>query len=356
MRFVLVGILAASVGCGSVIKSKCGDGMVSGTEACDEGAMNGDAASCCSSECTLVAAGVTCRASLGVCDIAETCSGTEGACPADMTMPDGMACSGGNGSNECSAADTCKAGACANNDLAVGDHCNGDACRLETCNAAHTCPGAGTKVVTITDSHTTTPSENMDLQWQTVATSMGYTATIVPRTTLDTLSNLAGTDILIVASSTQALTPAERDNVAAFIASGHGVYVQGEYIETFAGNVLFQALVAANGGSFTWGPDITGQFNAVPVGCFGTTPNAAMMPFNQNYGVTGTSSGAGISSVQVDEGTTQPIAFAFCRSGGGEVIVKTDQDDIRTPPAGSSVLDLMKNILYRLTYASSCVQ
>lgn len=351
---LLVVVLALASACGSVIKAKCGDGMVGDGEACDEGAMNGDPSGCCSSTCTFVAAGVTCRAAQGVCDIAETCTGNAAACPGDMTMPDGMSCSGGNGVSACSAADTCKAGACVNNDIPAGAACGSDACHLEVCTASGTCPTASGLVVTITDSSTAVMSENMDLEWKSVAMAIGYVPTIVPKTNLDNLSNLTGTDILIVSSGTQALTQPERDNVAAFVASGHGVYLQGEYLATYEGNVTFAQIANANGAQFTWGADITGTFSAVPVGCFGTTPNVATTPFNQNYAVTGAAAGAGVSNVQLDQGTNQPVAFAFCRSGGGEAIVKTDQDDIRVPTG--SVQDLMKNILYKLSYASTCVQ
>lgn len=136
--------------------------------------------------------------------------------------------------------------------------------------------------------------------------------------------------------------------------SGRGVYVQGEYLATYEGNITFSQIVAANGGSFTWGPNITGLFPALATGCFGTTPNVAMTAFQQNYAVTGTAVGAGVAAVQVDTATNQPVAFSYCKAGGGLVIVKTDQDDIRVPTG--SVLDVMKNILYRLSYAKTCVQ
>src|SRR5437899_3022932 len=47
-------------------------------------------------------AGVTCRTSAGDCDVAENCTGTSTECPADAFLPEGTQCSGG----------TCQAGAC----------------------------------------------------------------------------------------------------------------------------------------------------------------------------------------------------------------------------------------------------
>src|SRR5439155_9793038 len=40
------------------------------------------------------AASVTCRASAGQCDVAESCTGTSGACPADVFKPATKSCTG----------------------------------------------------------------------------------------------------------------------------------------------------------------------------------------------------------------------------------------------------------------------
>src|SRR5947207_2012003 len=59
----------------------CGNGVVEATEACDDGNLvNGD---CCSSACAIEAAGTVCRASAGVCDVQETCTGSSVTCPND---------------------------------------------------------------------------------------------------------------------------------------------------------------------------------------------------------------------------------------------------------------------------------
>jgi uncharacterized repeat protein (TIGR03803 family) len=50
-----------------------------------------------------------CRASAGQCDVAETCTGMSVACPANALASDGTSCSDG---NACTLADTCQAGAC----------------------------------------------------------------------------------------------------------------------------------------------------------------------------------------------------------------------------------------------------
>ena len=59
----------------------CGNGVTEPGEQCDDGNLaNGD---CCSATCLFEAAGTPCRAAAGVCDLAETCTGTSGTCPAD---------------------------------------------------------------------------------------------------------------------------------------------------------------------------------------------------------------------------------------------------------------------------------
>jgi hypothetical protein len=91
----------------------CGDGVVSAGEQCDCGQANcgaidpccngstcrltaGSACSdfndtCCRS-CQVVSAATPCRASRGECDVAETCDGQRGQCPADVALGDGRAC------------------------------------------------------------------------------------------------------------------------------------------------------------------------------------------------------------------------------------------------------------------------
>ncbi len=54
----------------------CGNGVVECNEQCDGGP-------CCTPQCTFVPAGTLCRASAGVCDVAESCTGASSACPAD---------------------------------------------------------------------------------------------------------------------------------------------------------------------------------------------------------------------------------------------------------------------------------
>ena len=63
----------------------CGNGIVEGGEACDDGNLvSGD---CCSSSCTIESAGTVCRPAINACDVAETCTGSSPTCPADTQPP-----------------------------------------------------------------------------------------------------------------------------------------------------------------------------------------------------------------------------------------------------------------------------
>ncbi|MBY0279103.1 hypothetical protein K2Z84_27535 [Candidatus Binatia bacterium] len=75
----------ADFGLARLLIDDCGDGFLDAGEACDGGA----GPSCCSSSCTIAPAGETCRAAADACDVAETCDGIVGECPADDVLPDG---------------------------------------------------------------------------------------------------------------------------------------------------------------------------------------------------------------------------------------------------------------------------
>ena len=70
----------------------CGNGVLDPGEGCDAGADNGTPESCCGSDCTLRAAGETCRPTSSACDIPDTCTGTTAACPSDEFAPAGTPC------------------------------------------------------------------------------------------------------------------------------------------------------------------------------------------------------------------------------------------------------------------------
>ena len=67
--------------------SDCGDGQTDNTgtnpEQCDLGGSNGASTSCCTSACAFRGAGLICRVAAGVCDLADTCTGSSATCPGD---------------------------------------------------------------------------------------------------------------------------------------------------------------------------------------------------------------------------------------------------------------------------------
>jgi cysteine-rich repeat protein len=78
-------MLCAFVLSAAAAHATCGDGIVDPGEACDVG--QNTAGSCCTSSCTLVAAGTACRPAAGDCDVAEVCDGSSALCPTNAFLP-----------------------------------------------------------------------------------------------------------------------------------------------------------------------------------------------------------------------------------------------------------------------------
>lgn len=70
----------------------CGNGIVDWDEECDEGGANGSPTSCCIEYCFYAWPDIVCRPEASACDVAETCTGTSGTCPMDLVAPMGTAC------------------------------------------------------------------------------------------------------------------------------------------------------------------------------------------------------------------------------------------------------------------------
>jgi len=114
----------------TITGSQCGNGIVEDGEDCDCGGDDGCAGNsccdsstckfvdgavcdpsnegCCTLQCQFESAGTVCRASTGVCDPQETCSGVGADCPADQTAEDGTSCGDGL---------KCASGQCTSRDL-----------------------------------------------------------------------------------------------------------------------------------------------------------------------------------------------------------------------------------------------
>ena len=68
----------------------CSNGVIDPGEQCDDGNLsNGD---CCSSTCQFEPSTTVCRPAASECDVAESCTGTTGTCPADGFKSSGTPC------------------------------------------------------------------------------------------------------------------------------------------------------------------------------------------------------------------------------------------------------------------------
>jgi hypothetical protein len=116
----------------------CGNGVVNAGEQCDVGAANGTSGACCTGDCTFRQAGQTCRSAGGACDLAETCTGGSGTCPADGVRSSGAVCRSAAG--VCDVADVCDGASSACPDVLA----SGAVCRsaVGICDVAETCNGA----------------------------------------------------------------------------------------------------------------------------------------------------------------------------------------------------------------------
>jgi hypothetical protein len=101
----------------------------------------------------------------------------------------------------------------------------------------------GPHAITIIESQSANADHRMDLRWQERATAMGHTATIVNQEALDDIGNLAGTDILIVASGVIDLPPGRVQTILQFVESHGPAYLQGEYHPSYTSNLAFQEIV-----------------------------------------------------------------------------------------------------------------
>jgi len=123
-------------GDGFTCASVCGDHLIAGDEACDEGdGVNGTPGSCCAADCRLET-GRACHPGGGPCDPAESCDGIHAACPADALAPDGLEC---DDDDACTTDDRCAAGACLGSPLAADACDDANGCTADRCDALAGC-------------------------------------------------------------------------------------------------------------------------------------------------------------------------------------------------------------------------
>ncbi len=203
----------------------------------------------------------------------------------------------------------------------------------------------GARTISIIESQSVEPHHSTDLRWQTVATSMGHTATIVDQTALDSIANFDGVHILIVSSGIVDLPTYRIQVIKQFVESGRPVYLQGEYICDYsAGNVAFSDIVTALGGSFTSTGILAG--NLVPMNVLGslaTQPNVVPTLPRFWYGCAATGDGT-IENILEYGG--EYLGWIFTApAGGGRIIHTTDEDWVSEAFIYPEAIALMENIV-----------
>jgi hypothetical protein len=181
--------------------------------------------------------------------------------------------------------------------------------------------------VVIIESQSYNTGHNMDDQWLTVASGMGFTATINPQSTLDSTAFFGTTDILVISSGVISLSSAALTNITDFVSGGGQVYLQGEYLPTYNTNILFGSLVNSLGGSFSLGSTWSGDLIPMAVsGVLSTTPNTVGSIGYHWYGADGIA-GALVTPFMHYGGSD--FGWMFEAPSGGKVVHNTDQDWIR---------------------------
>src|SRR5262245_33550248 len=89
---VALAVLASLLvlGAAPAAMAACGEWILDAGETCDDG--NTLPNDCCSPTCQIEPASTICRASAGLCDLQETCTGSSPTCPPDSFKTTGTLC------------------------------------------------------------------------------------------------------------------------------------------------------------------------------------------------------------------------------------------------------------------------
>ncbi|NQU49923.1 MAG: hypothetical protein HQ519_14820 [Planctomycetes bacterium] len=204
--------------------------------------------------------------------------------------------------------------------------------------------------VLIIESQSANSGHDMDVEWQAVASGMGFTATINSQSTLDTTAFFATADILVISSGVITLSSSGIANIMDFVDAGGQVYLQGEYLPTYNTNIAFANIVNALGGGFSVGSTWSGDL--VPMGVSGvlsTTPNSVPSISYHWYGCDGA---AGALVTPFMHYQTGNFGWIFDAPSGGRIVHNTDQDWIRvttSPALVQNILTLLSDTGFRIS-------
>ncbi len=181
----------------------------------------------------------------------------------------------------------------------------------------------------------------MDENWQTIATNLGYNATINSQEFLDDINNLNNSDILIISSGLINLPENRQQNVRQFVEQGGNLYVQAEYLINLPGNQIFSNLINNLGGSFSWDGELDGSL--APMDVIGDLTDNFNNVTALTYFWYGTYGSGDASIHSILKYNNFDFGFIFCPPTPtfGKIITTSDQDWVRTLNSE----ELMANVL-----------
>jgi len=199
--------------------------------------------------------------------------------------------------------------------------------------------------VTIIESESFNSGQRMDSIWYSVCVSMGYTASVLPQTTLDDNTFFATTDLLIVSSGVIALPNNRILTIQQFLQTGKPAYIQAEYLPTYGGDIAFQTIVNNLGGTFAWGGTTDGDLAPMNIlGTFATNNNAVTSLSYYWYGCYGT---GGCTVENMIEYNGQYFGFQFCppTTGIGRLSTTSDQDWVNSQTSNLFMENILTNLI-----------
>ncbi|MFI5135300.1 MAG: T9SS type A sorting domain-containing protein [Chitinophagales bacterium] len=204
--------------------------------------------------------------------------------------------------------------------------------------------------ITIIESHSGNTWAVQDSFWKLAATNMGYSATVVPQNTLDSLSNLDSTDVLIVSSGTIILPESRLQTVVNFVKGGRPAYIQSEYLGTYGGDITWDSSMTAVNGNFSWVGTVSGELVPMNVlGTFATTPDSVTTLNYFNYGYAGDTTGFNVHPFLEYGGSYFGFFYSDPTTCFGSAITVSDEDwawQNYSP-------ELMTNMLYALVQSAT---